>query len=393
MPRVHVLLGGLALALSAAACGRSCGSSAADRAGSHADSSASDDDQGPLDGSPSDAVDLAVGYQYACAALGDGTVRCWGRCPFPCESTPGGPLGATVKGVFQATQVTAGDNHGCARLRSGNVACWGSNNLGQLGRAAPEDTKDALLVPELERVLEVRAGGSETCARREDGSVWCWGLPPEDRQRAELAKPVQIEGVERAEALFIGPYRSCARAAGGEIRCWEREARPPDYVRRFGKASAVPAWAGALDVDATGCTCVLSREGTVSCDGRGLPGAMLGDGTVPEAPQLPCSIKELKGATRVAARGEFGCAAMADGTAQCWGELPRRGPGGRVDYRGPTPFVLEGVRDVMEIEVGSRFACALTRAGEVFCMGNNSAGEVTGTKTERFVIDPTRVQL
>lgn len=77
-----------------------------------------------------DAVDIAVSEDLACALRSDGTVACWGTppqadtCPYgpyACETTP-----ATVKGLdAAATAIVAGLGSACALLANGEVECWG----------------------------------------------------------------------------------------------------------------------------------------------------------------------------------------------------------------------------------------------------------------------------
>lgn len=73
------------------------------------------------------AVSLGVGQDHACAALHDGTVRCWGK-------SSSGELGVmrvsgwsphTVPGVTGAVENTSGHYYNCARIKDGTVRCWG----------------------------------------------------------------------------------------------------------------------------------------------------------------------------------------------------------------------------------------------------------------------------
>src|SRR5206468_499116 len=84
----------------------------------------------------STATSLASGSDHSCAALTDGTLRCWGYNYYGQlgngtsvnSSTP-----VAVSGISTATAIDAGDNHSCARLSNGSMRCWGLNSDGQLG--------------------------------------------------------------------------------------------------------------------------------------------------------------------------------------------------------------------------------------------------------------------
>ncbi|MBK6533677.1 MAG: hypothetical protein IPF99_30050 [Deltaproteobacteria bacterium] len=112
-------------------------------------------------------------YGISCAALLDGTVRCWGR---GYGNTP-----VAVPGVTGVASITAGtlafSDHVCVRLNDDGVRCWGSNNEGQLGTAgaAPPTARTPVTPRGLWRVTGVYAGGGHTCATQIDGAVFCWG--------------------------------------------------------------------------------------------------------------------------------------------------------------------------------------------------------------------------
>jgi hypothetical protein len=135
-----------------------------------------------VDGLGPDAVALGTGSAHACAAMRDGSVRCWGR------SDRGG-TGSTsqlpnltpvqVNGVAGAVEVAAGGTHSCARTDAGAVWCWGGGYRGQLGNGERETSLQAVPVS-ISGATSIAAGDAFTCAAVADGSVWCWGdlVPP-----------------------------------------------------------------------------------------------------------------------------------------------------------------------------------------------------------------------
>jgi alpha-tubulin suppressor-like RCC1 family protein len=97
----------------------------------------------------SNVVDVAVSATFACAALGDGSVRCWGANlsgslghdpAGDCDGGGGGPTcilpPTAVPGVTGAVKVSAGNQAACAVLSDTTVRCWGADNHGQLGNGA-----------------------------------------------------------------------------------------------------------------------------------------------------------------------------------------------------------------------------------------------------------------
>lgn len=94
-------------------------------------------DQPNWGGSQREGVDLASSSTSHAALFADGTVEGFTRQfrPFGQGPIPDGgffPRGI-VRGIDDATQVTAGYDHACALLATGEVRCWGGNDAGQLG--------------------------------------------------------------------------------------------------------------------------------------------------------------------------------------------------------------------------------------------------------------------
>jgi alpha-tubulin suppressor-like RCC1 family protein len=125
-------------------------------------------------------VALSAGRNHTCAALGDGTVRCWGR-------NSAGQLGdgttvdraapTVVMGLSDVVDVSSSiGEHTCARLRDGTVRCWGSNTLGQLGDGTRINRTSPTTVDRLNDVAGISTGRWHTCAWLVDNAgVYCWG--------------------------------------------------------------------------------------------------------------------------------------------------------------------------------------------------------------------------
>jgi alpha-tubulin suppressor-like RCC1 family protein len=245
-------------------------------------------------------TDLAVSGTTACAALPDGTVRCWGEnsagewlgfasadCgPYPissalvdvpCQTTPKGVTGAPA-----ATAVGAGGEHCCALATDGTASCWGSDDFGQLG----------------------------------DGN---------SGPTAHSSSPVLAEGVTGAVRIALGASHTCAiMGSTRTAACWGDN----DYGQLgIGKAAvnsfiaevtSVPGLDGMLDLDAAlRVTCAVLADGTVSCWGDTsdlFEGADAGATAV-----LPTSVPGVSGAVSVRTSGMHACARHADMSVVCWG--------------------------------------------------------------------------
>jgi hypothetical protein len=135
-------------------------------------------------------VQLVGGYDYTCALLDDGNVRCWGSGRYGTlgygntEAIGDDEIPASVGYVDigeKVVRLAATDWHTCALLDTGSVRCWGRNDSGQLGYGHTNDIGDdetpasAGDVDVGGTVVQVSAGYQHTCALLQNGALRCWG--------------------------------------------------------------------------------------------------------------------------------------------------------------------------------------------------------------------------
>jgi alpha-tubulin suppressor-like RCC1 family protein len=253
------------------------------------------------------------------------------------------------------------------------VACWGSNSLGQLGAGSSTTVGlEPVVVSSLVGVSQIALGGSHSCALTKDGQVHCWGDNNNGQAGSgtagpgqEVSRPSPVVGLSHVTAIGVGGDNSCALTSQGKVFCWggngagqlnnseftaEYSVKPikttlvgARAVHLFGDASygggcmlslagTVTCFGGTsstggcsptmpcpdqqtplkkiVALSLGGYNCALSNTGKVSCFNFGPDGLPI-DGIVPVA--------NLLGVTDLAAGGGFACAAMGDGTVQCWG--------------------------------------------------------------------------
>lgn len=155
-----------------------------------------------------DAVEIAVNRSphtadtsyigvNACARQSSGKVLCWGN-------NAAGQLGngnvsaittteapSPVANLTDAVQISVNGDMACARRASGQVVCWGSKQDYGLGIAyghgsfSPEGPDGRSLIPvpagiaagdpEIQDAVEIAVGSQFVCMRRASGAVICWG--------------------------------------------------------------------------------------------------------------------------------------------------------------------------------------------------------------------------
>jgi alpha-tubulin suppressor-like RCC1 family protein len=144
-------------------------------------------------------VAIAGGNLNTCALRADGSTWCWGSnllgqvginstlSPQPLPRLVVDPTNAVVT---SAVSVAGGFGHTCAAVANGTVRCWGDNASGQLGNAttsiSPSTTPVVVgsrlqglfgvtLFRPLGGVVNITTGRRHSCALSVNGAVFCWG--------------------------------------------------------------------------------------------------------------------------------------------------------------------------------------------------------------------------
>jgi alpha-tubulin suppressor-like RCC1 family protein len=172
-----------------------------------------------------------------------------------------------------------------------------------------------------------------------------------------------------AACLFFG----CAQIAG----LTDHQPYPPDA------SSSQPA---IIQVTAgVSHACALTRTGDVWCWGANDSGQLGHRTTAGGSCTTKCPAGKVEGVTRatqVSAGDGFTCAVLATGAVHCWGR-DAAGALGRpttttcgMNACDPVPDAVIGVSSAVQVSAGAKYACARTSAGDVFCWGDNTYGQL-----------------
>lgn len=358
---------------------------------------------------------VSSGGSHSCAILDDGTVSCWGynfeqELGYGDENQYGEGRDRYLPPAFPiqlgngktAKALSVNYSHSCAVLNDGSVKCWGQNSFGQLGygdtlkRGTPP-TMGVELGMGL-RALTVATGFAHTCVIREDGAVVCWGSNAsgqlgygDNKSRLQpSSQPINLGSGQRAKALQLGAYHSCALLENEQIKCWgdnsygqtgqgagQVHLAPPVSNVDFGPGLGVRELAAG-----SYHTCAVLSDSSARCWGRNQSG-QLGYGDLDErrTPSLqPIDFGPAQGVSKITAGLSHTCAVMSDKAVQCWGgnEEGQLGYGDGLNHLAPiaTPVPLQSDRPVAAIAAGRLHTCVIFDEATLKCWGSNTYGQL-----------------
>ncbi|WP_419947849.1 RCC1 domain-containing protein [Candidatus Palauibacter sp.] len=331
-------------------------------------------------------VFAVVGWRYngdvACVLLQRGSLRCWGDRNQPLwgyGQRLAGQVGPTMVGDLPlggpAAELLGGFEWECARLTAGDVRCWGAGRGGLLGYGNRnpigdnETPADAGPVPlGGGNVVDLGGGDDFTCAVFDSGRVRCWGSNHAGQlglghQRELIVGDNEVPAVTGHVALgghavqvVGGRFSACALLDTGKVRCWGYNGAEWDPATASASGANFGLGYGARDTSEP----IGDDETPASMGDLPLPGT----------------------ATRLAAGGYHACAIMEDGDVRCWGlnfygALGHgQGAGTHIgdDESAAETIPLTFPSPAVDIVAGYWHNCVLTEAAKVWCWGRNETG-------------------
>jgi alpha-tubulin suppressor-like RCC1 family protein len=381
-PPMHLrsAFGLLAVALAAVACG---------------DSAAVTDKAATVAPTSHKEMAIAAGYLHTCAVTRAGGVRCWGsndsgqlgNGTTRDSSVPVGVVGLT-RGVVA---LAAGGHHTCALTSAGGVKCWGLNDGGQLGNGTTDDSSTPVDVRGLaSRVIAITAGAGWVCALTRAGGVKCWGWNAYGQLgnrggdgSINVQRPVGVSGLASGViAISASALHICALTSAGHVKCWGSISAPKTD-------SNVPIEIAGLGSDATAITagglhaCAITGRGAVECWGYNGEGE-LGNGGSKTYSGSPVEVATLtKGMAALAAGSTYDflpshtCVLTRAGGARCWGPNGDGQLGNGTTTDSSRPVDVSGLTSGLSaLSVGGSHTCAITKAKQLKCWGDNSNGQL-----------------
>jgi len=284
------------------------------------------------------AIALSGNYEHTCALLSDQTLKCWGLNSSgqlgngATANLNGTPI--SVPGLSNVTAVGTGYNFTCASLSDGTVKCWGANASGQLGDGTTTAKLTPNSVPGITTATSVSVGYNYACALLSDGTAKCWGDNTNgqlgDNSLTQRNSPVSVSGLTNATALSAESAHTCALINNGTAQCWGQNNRSQlGDGGASGLTSKVPVAATVFGNTITaietgyGKTCAVV-SGQLKC--IGYDANTLGDGTTAST-QGTSNVATVTGmgsnvvgvALHKNNNSLHACAVNSAGDMECWG--------------------------------------------------------------------------
>jgi alpha-tubulin suppressor-like RCC1 family protein len=162
------------------------------------------------------ATGLGTGFDHTCAVVADATALCWGRNEFGAvgNGTTNDPTlvptavltefdGPALTGI---ATISGGQFHTCAAMVDGSARCWGYGPNGQLGNGQTDGSTVPVTVTrdgtvDLGGIGSLTTGGDHACVRRALGELRCWGYNDDgqigDGTQADQSFPQIVRAIDR----------------------------------------------------------------------------------------------------------------------------------------------------------------------------------------------------
>jgi hypothetical protein len=319
------------------------------------------------------AVDVTMGYDYACAVLTDQRPVCWGG-NFDGQLGVGDMLVRTsptgVQGLVAVREIKASQGgHTCARDLAGDVWCWGRSFNGEAGSLASSRQLVPVRVPGAQGASTLEVGYLFSCAILNVGGARCWGSNDGGRLGAGVISfgglnypvPQVVVGGGSFVSLGLDTDRACALDSDHEVWCWGRafggEFSPYPANAYNTPVQPIPGYK-FYEVGLNYYTnCGIAVGGVVLCWGMNVG---LGEGTGPEL--TPAPTQPQTGATFADLSGGGGVmyGRTRDGRLFAWGYEDGFGSG-------PPRVVQSTTRAIDAAGSGGYGYCIIAEGGALYC--------------------------
>ena len=330
-------------------------------------------------GQDASVISVSVGQQHVCAILDSGDAKCWGASLYghsPGTMGDGLPRIKFAPGE-SALSLSAGRNHTCAIVSGGTVKCWGSAEREALGilnpsLGFPTQTEYELLGVDLGQgavAVKLAAGSHSTCALLSSGSVKCWGYNSDGQLGQGDARDRGFDSSLMGDNLppvelgrcgdgALGPSETCDDGFTDACGSCNADCSAPGTGSSCGDTEICPEFEACDD-----------GAETVQCNSD-CSLAVCGDSLINATAGESCD----DGFTDACGSCNADC--TAPGTGSSCGDGDFCPETESCDYGINSLYCTTGCATRPQVFAGLSKTCWNNAAGEVFCWGSNSYGQL-----------------
>jgi len=251
-------------------------------------------------------------------------------------------------------------------------------------------------VQNLGAVIDAQGTDYYGMALKADGTLWSWGQATAGQMgdgnlSSKIVAPQQVPGLSSVKQFSIGPS-VFAITSTGEVYGWGVNTSAEVNPLRSRSINSPQLIAGLSNVTQIRCgagfVIAMKNDGTVWTWGKNDLG-QLGLGTY-ALHKTPTQVPGLKGVVQIAAYGSRAFALKANGSVFGWGDNTAGclGIHDTTNAKIPTPTLVRGVGNVIEIAAGTNHALALRTDGAVYAWGNDASKQL-GIQTPSVMANGT----
>ncbi|MCH2547650.1 MAG: hypothetical protein MK052_08590 [Alphaproteobacteria bacterium] len=265
---------------------------------------------------------------------------------------------------------------------------WSMINNQDIAMNEPYEAKDGLLL--------VVTGNTHTCGIDSTGATFCWGRGTKgqlgDNSGATSIVPVAVQlpvGVSYFTNIGPGKETTCALGSDKQGYCWGlgtsgqlgnsgivSENAPVEVSLPGGVANWKSIGAGTTHA------CAIADTGDAYCWGSNADG-LLGDGTINDS-TIPKKVTMPAGVdfTKISVNEGHSCALSDAGQMYCWGinTFGQLGDGSNTSRDTPTLVdFLAGVSSYTSMSAGLSHTCAIGNDNQGYCWGRNFTSALGST--------------
>lgn len=361
-------------------------------------------------GTPLELTTVSAGPgAHACGLDADGRALCWGR-------NESGELGTGRSSIHEAapqrvagslvfSAIATGSRYSCGLTRNGEAYCWGSNEDGTLGDRTTTNSPRPVRVDMKTNFESLSVGSSHACGLTSEGKAYCWGhnrlgelgngtAGLEDRDNEYSASAQAVTGDLVFRSITVGSGHTCGLTRDGSAYCWGSNNHGKlgtSYKSGWFVAYPVPVSTNILfkSITAGGWhTCAIAEDDRGYCWG-GNPLGQLGNGTtsIPTASHSNPQRIEHFTFESLSAGYHSVCGVTLNGNVYCWGDNSAGQLGTdepsqdcsadtHTYWCHPSPAPLAGRLRVREVSAGGQSSCTISLQNVAYCWGKNSKGKL-----------------